>query len=118
MYSDNVETLSDPDLLRPGRELTISTRPTATSEIVDAHVLAYQKYRELGDAAVATGREQNSAAWIQRGRIRVNNAHWLLYSGLRYDRDLLDKVRGRVQERDIAVVRRFIELYGPAPGSR
>jgi len=118
LYAENRSVLSDPDLLTPGMRLTVGTKPGDTELIIEAHVLAYARYRELGDAAIARGRAEASDLWIQAGRIRVNNAHWVLYSGLRYDRNLLERVTESVPERDLDVVRGFISRFGPAPGSR
>ena len=117
----NANTVIDPDYLRQGSVLDIPIKPDVTGSsgmkaIVDAHVEASRRYRRLGDEATATGRTRGDLWMMQLGLIRVNKAHWVLYSGLRYDPDLLDKAAGAVSERDLEIVRSFISRFGPRPG--
>lgn len=118
LFVHNSDSLPDPDLLRPGLRLVVGDRPDSVMEIREAHLAAYARYRDLGDAAVARGRNTNSAWWIQTGWRRINDAHWVLYSGLRYDPNLLGNAGEAVSERDRTIVLEFITRFGPAPGSR
>jgi len=113
----NSDTVADPDHLRRGIVLTIPKRPDLTGRAVsDAHVEAYIRYRELGDEALQRGRAREDFWSTQLGLIRVNKAHWVLYSGLRYDDILLERVEGRVPQSDLAIVREFVTRFGGNPG--
>ena len=122
---ENEERVRDPDFLRQGLVLEIppspledgTLPPSAVEEVTRAHILAHQRYKELGTQSLAAGRESGNPWAIQRGLIRLNKSHWVLYSGLRYDPDLLDRARGAVSAEDISVVRSFMERFGPRPGA-
>jgi len=62
------------------------------------------------------GRAREEFWSTQLGLIRVNKAHWVLYSGLRYDDNLLERVEGRVPQSDLAIVRAFVTRFGGNPG--
>ncbi|MBU8912825.1 MAG: LysM peptidoglycan-binding domain-containing protein [Spirochaetales bacterium] len=117
LLAANPETVADPDYLRRGSVLNIPPRPDeAARAVADAHVEAYRRYRELGDEALSRGRAQGNVLSIQLGLIRVNKAHWVLYSGLRYDDDLLERAEGTVPRADLDTVRGFITQFGGKPG--
>lgn len=117
LLAANPETVADPDYLRRGSVLNIPGRPDeAARAVTDAHVEAYRRYRELGDQALSRGRTQGNVLSIQLGLIRVNKAHWVLYSGLRYDDGLLERAEGTVPPADLETVRGFITQFGGKPG--
>jgi len=72
----------------------------------------YKVYRSLGEAALSRGRATGNNWLIQLGRIRINKAHWLLYSGLRFDHQLLETYAGQIQDRDARVVRDYVKRFG------
>jgi hypothetical protein len=122
----NDDAITDPDYLRPGARLTIPEwprvdvvlSPARRRELSAAHVVAYEHYRSLGADAVGMGQGQPQW-WLDRlGRTRENNARWVLYSGLRYDENLLDEFSGRVRESDLREVRGYVTRYGLPPNRR
>lgn len=126
LLAANEEEIEDPDYLRPGQRVDVPAWVTVESGLTDeqrarlsqAHVLAYRHYRDLGDAAIGLGMGQPEW-WRERlGRQRLNKAHWVLYSGLRYDEELLDRYAGSVRADDIREVRGFVERYGLPPYRR
>ena len=113
----NSDTVADPDHLWRGTVLNIPQPPDLSRRAVtDAHVEAYIRYRELGDEALQRGQAREDFWSTQLGLIRVNKAHWVLYSGLRYDDNLLERVEGRVPQSDLAIVRAFVTRFGGNPG--
>lgn len=122
----NEDEITDPDYLRPGQRVDAPAWVTVASGLSDeqrarlsqAHVLAYRHYRDLGDAAIGLGMGQPEW-WRERlGRQRLNKAHWVLYSGLRYDEDLLDRYAASIRDEDIREVRGFVERFGLPPTRR
>ncbi len=122
----NDERMVDPDYLRPGHTITIPQWVTVESgltpeqrrAISQAHVLAYRYYRSLGAEAIGIGRGQ-PAWWLsQLGRIRLNKAMWVLYSGLRYDEDLLSRFAASIRDEDVRQVRAFVSRFGLPPTRR
>jgi hypothetical protein len=117
LLAANLETITDPDYLRQGSVLNIPSRPETTDRAVtDAHIGAYRRYRELGDGALSQGRTQGNLWLIQLGLLRVNKAHWVLYSGLRYNDALLERAEGAVPREDLEIVRGFVTRFGDVPG--
>ncbi len=117
----NPETIANPDYLRQGSIVNIPPRPdladgTAARAVTDAHIAAYRRYRELGDRALSQGRTQGDFWLIQLGLIRVNKAHWVLYSGLRYDDELLERAGRTVPPADLEIVRGFVTRFGGKAG--
>ncbi len=117
----NSEAVTNPDYLRQGAVVNLPPRPdladgTVTRAVTDAHMAAYRRYRELGDEALSQGRTQGDLWLIQLGLIRVNKAHWVLYSGLRYDDKLLERAGGTVPPADLEIVRGFVARFGGKPG--
>ena len=101
--------------------MSIPVRPdladgTVTRAVTDAHIAAYRRYRELGDEALSQGRTQGNFWLIQLGLLRVNKARWVLYSGLRYDDELLERAGGIVPPADLEIVRGFVTRFGGKPG--
>lgn len=126
LLAANEFDIEDPDYLRPGQRVDVPAWVTVESGLTDeqrsrlsrAHVLAYRHYRDLGDAAIGLGMGQPEW-WRERlGRRRLNKAHWVLYSGLRYDEQLLDRYAGSIRDDDIREVRGFIERFGLPPTRR
>lgn len=122
----NEDAVEDPDYLRPGQRVEVPAWVTVESGLTDdqrsrlsqAHILAYRHYRDLGDAAIGLGMGQPEW-WRERlGRQRLNKAHWVLYSGLRYDERLLDRFAGSIRDDDIREVRGFVERFGLPPTRR
>ena len=122
----NEDAIEDPDYLQPGQRVDVPAWVTVESGLTDeqrarlsqAHVLAYRHYRDLGDAAIGLGMGQPEW-WRERlGRQRLNKAHWVLYSGLRYDEGLLDRYAGSIRDEDIREVRGFVERFGLPPTRR
>ena len=126
LLAANEEDIEDPDYLRPGQRVDAPAWVTVESGLADgqrarlsqAHVLAYRHYRDLGDAAIGLGMGQPEW-WRQRlGRQRLNKAHWVLYSGLRYDEELIERYAGSIRDDDIREVRGFVERFGLPPYRR
>lgn len=122
----NAAQIEDPDYLRPGQSIEAPAWVTVDSGLTEAqrarlseaHVLAYRHYRDLGDGAIGLGMGQPEW-WRERlGRIRLNKAHWVLYSGLRYDPELLDRYAGSIRDHDVAEVRSYVERFGLPPNRR
>ncbi|MFW5718015.1 MAG: LysM peptidoglycan-binding domain-containing protein [Spirochaetota bacterium] len=122
----NDEQLEDPDYLRPGRTIRIPEWVTVDSGLTGdqrrrlshAHVLAYERYRSLGDDAIGLGRGQ-PAWWLSRlAQIRMNKALWVLFSGLRYDEDLLTSFASSIRDEDARRVGEFRERFGLPPYRR
>ena len=122
----NDERLADPDYLRPGQSIAVPAWVTVESgltedrrrELSSAHVLAYRHYRSLGSDAIGLGIGQ-PAWWLARlGRTRMNKALWVLYSGLRYDEQLLDRFSGQIHHDDARQVRGFVNQFGLPPFRR
>ena len=116
----NDDSIIDPDYLRPGFPLTVPDWPEVTVPLTDsrrdelsaAHVVAYEHYRSLGANAVGLG-QGRPQWWLQRlGRTRDSNARWVLYSGLRYNQDLLVDFADRIAEADLREVRGYISRFG------
>ena len=126
LLQTNDERIEDPDYLRPGQTVEIPAWVTVASGLTSeqrralsaAHVLAYQHYLALGDDAIGLGMGQ-PAWWRERlGRMRLNKAHWVLYSGLRYDPDLVATFASEIRDADIAEVRGYRERFGLPPNRR
>ncbi|MFW5688499.1 MAG: LysM peptidoglycan-binding domain-containing protein [Spirochaetota bacterium] len=122
----NDERIEDPDYLRPGQTVEIPAWVTVASGLTSeqrrrlsaSHVLAYRHYLALGDDAIGLGMGQPEW-WRERlGRVRLNKAHWVLYSGLRYDPDLLSTFASDIRDEDIAEVRGYRERFGLPPNRR
>jgi hypothetical protein len=122
----NADSVSDPDFLRQGSVLDIPPSPlrggvlpaSAVPAVTDAHILAHERYRDLGRQSLAAGRETGNPWAVQQGLIRINKSRWVLYSGLRYDDELPQRAAGRVSADDLEILRGFIRVYGPRPGGR
>ena len=120
LYVLNRDRYRDPDLILPGDEITIynplgdpqALSPAQTDALLDAHIATYKVYRALGDEALERGLRTGNRWLIQRGRIRINKAHWLLYSGTRFDRAFLERWGDEIDERDLRVVRQYLERFG------
>jgi hypothetical protein len=120
LYVLNQDGYPDPDLMRPGEVVEIypsldsdgelSTRDI--SVLSDAYVETYRAYRKVGIEALERGRASGSRYWIERSRNKINKAHWLLYSGHRFNRELLGTYAERIDDRDERVVRRYLERFG------
>mgnify|MGYP006293679233 CR=1 FL=1 len=126
LLAANEDDIEDPDYLRPGQRVDVPAWVTVESGLTDeqrsrlsqAHVLAYRHYRDLGDAAIGLGMGQPEW-WRERlGRRRLNKAHWVLYSGLRYDEELLERYAGSIRDDDTREVRGFVERFGLPPYRR
>jgi hypothetical protein len=122
----NPDELEDPDYLRPGQRITVPAWVTVESGLIaeqrrrlsEAHVIAYHHYRRLGARAIGLGMGQPQW-WLERlGRARLNKAHWVLYSGLRYDDDLLSTFGDAIRDEDVRQVRGFVDTYGLPPYRR
>jgi hypothetical protein len=109
----------DPDLIRPGDIVEIY--PSLDSDgdlsgrdvevLSEAYVETYGAYRQIGIEALERGRASGSRYWIERSRNKINKAHWLLYSGHRFNPQLLAEYGGRIDDRDERVVRRYLERF-------
>ena len=124
LYMLNRERFSDPDLVRPGDIVEIYPSLASDGELSaqdievlsQAYVDTYSVYRRIGIEALERGRERGSRYWITRSRIKINKAHWLLYSGHRFNRNLAAEYAERIDERDLRVVRDYLERFGyPEP---
>ncbi len=117
LYAANRETFSDPDFMLPGQRINVpesvledGTLSAAETVVVsEAHVVAYERYRRLGEVTLARGRETESQ-WL------INKSHWVLYSALRYNPDLLEEFAHRISTADRQVVQAYVRKYG-MPGT-
>jgi len=120
LYMLNRAGFPNPDLIEPGQVIRIyqplgtpgELTPAAKEVLLTAYVDTYKVYRSLGEAALSRGRATGNNWLIQLGRIRINKAHWLLYSGLRFDHQLLETYAGQIQDRDARVVRDYVKRFG------
>ncbi|NBB91376.1 MAG: hypothetical protein GVY23_09245 [Spirochaetes bacterium] len=120
LYMLNHERFPDPDLVRPGDIVEIYPSLASDGELSaqdievlsQAYVDTYSVYRRIGMAALERGRERGSRYWITRSRIKINKAHWLLYSGHRFNQNLAAEYAERIDERDLRVVRNYLERFG------
>jgi len=125
LYVLNKERFENPDLILPGERVEIypslkadgRLTDTELSVLMDAYVETYKRYRALGEEAFASARDSNDAYLLERSQLYINKAQWLLYSGLRYSRDLLDTHSDQIDDRDMRVVREYVDRFGylPAP---
>ena len=110
----NEDTVTDPDFLRPGQRITVPEwdglplSSEETSVLAAAHLLAYERYRVLGESSTAESDRR-------LGAIRINKSLWVLYSGLRYDHGLVDSIRGEIRVDDAEKIDGFIARYGYPP---
>jgi hypothetical protein len=120
LYMLNRERFPDPDLMRPGDIVEIYPSLASDGELSQAdievlsqaYVDTYRVYRTIGIEALERGRERGSRYWILRSRIKINKAHWLLYSGHRFNRDLAEEYADSIDSRDLRVVRGYLERFG------
>lgn len=120
LYTLNRDGFPNPDLILPGETVNIypslkadgSLTEPELAVLLEAYVDTYRRYRRIGEGALSRGRETGSQYQIQRGRLYVNKAQWLLYSGLRYSRDLLDRYAAEIDEGDLRAVRQYVERFG------
>jgi len=120
LYQLNSSEFPNPDFIAQGARIDIYERLDGDGKLtdrelatlLDAYVRTYSTYRELGERALARGRDNGSKWDIQLGRIRINKAHWLLYSGLRFHHGFIDDFSERIQDRDERVVRNYVERFG------
>lgn len=120
LYMLNRGRFSDPDLMRPGDIVKIYPSLASDGELsardIDvlsrAYLDTYRVYRTIGIEALERGRERGSRYWIVRSRIKINKAHWVLYSGHRFNRDLAEEYADSIDERDLRVVRGYLERFG------
>ena len=123
LYMLNRRDFPNPDFIRPGDTVAVYPSLRADGNLSDrdlevllgAYVDTYQRYRSLGRELLQRGREENRSAALSRGRFYVNKAQWLLYSGTRYSRDLLDQYGDEIAPEDARTVRQFIASFGYAP---
>lgn len=126
IYVANEEQVVDPDYLRPGQQIQVPRWVTLSSgltssqrrELSAAHVEAHQMYKELGSAAIGLGAGQPEWWLRSLGRERANKAEWVLYSGLRYNEDLLSDFEDQIASADRARVQSYVERFGLPPDRR
>lgn len=124
LYQENQDSVVDPDYLTPGQVLVVPEWIEAgpidgawLRELSEAHVTAHRMYAALGDDAIGLGAGQ-PRWWLDRlGRERANKALWVLYSGLRYNRQLLDEFSAQIDAASVRQVRAYIDRFGYPPGS-
>jgi hypothetical protein len=120
LYVLNRSDFPDPDLIRPGSTVEIYRSLAADGELSEgdiarlseAYVETYRVYRRLGTEALERGRATDSRYLLTRARIRINKAHWLLYSGHRLNPRLAEQYASRIDDRDLRVVRSYLERFG------
>lgn len=123
LYAANANTFADPDFMLPGQRVNVPQSLLADGEldpadvavISDAHLTAYERYRRLGEQAIERGRSDGSQWLVNSGRLRINKSHWVLYSGLRYAPQLLDRYAERIRPEDRETVAGFVRRFGPPP---
>lgn len=120
LYAVNADTFADPDFMLPGQSIMVPESVLADGSLSDAdvtvlseaHVIAYERYRRLADVSIAQGRESGIQWLITLGNRRLNKAHWVLYSGLRYNVDLLEEYAHRISAADRQAVQAYLNKYG------
>lgn len=123
VYLRNQPALDNPDRISPFTTLRLGRYPLSDGdlteeerrEILDGYVAAYKAYRKHGEEALDSGRSGSSEYLIQRGRVLINKAHWLLYRGLTFDEELLDRYSEEIQDRDRRVVEEYLRRFGAPP---
>jgi len=126
IYEANEEKVVDPDYLRPGQQIQVPRWVTVSSgltrsqrdELSAAHVAAHQMYKSLGSEAVGLGAGQPDWWLRSLGRERANKAEWVLYSGLRYNEDLLSEFEESIAPADRTRVQSYVERFGLPPNRR
>jgi hypothetical protein len=126
LYQENQSSVVDPDFLRPGQTISIPEWIASGSPITgqyqraisEAHITAHKMYDALGEDAIGLGAGQPQW-WLQRlGRERANKALWVLYSGLRYNRELLSQYGDELDRETVLQIERYIERFGYPPEPR
>lgn len=120
LYSLNAGRFADPDLIRPGDVVAVypaldsdgELSRSDTGVLSEAYLETYRAYRAIGLEALERGRASGSRYWIERSRNKINKAHWLLYSGHRFNPDLVDEYADGIDPRDLRVVRGYLERFG------
>jgi hypothetical protein len=126
IYLRNVGRLDHPDQISPYRDLSLGTAPLEDGtlddeereELLRGYVAAYQAYRRHGEEALDIGLNNSNEYIIQRGRVLINKAQWLLYRGLVIDPGYLDDYETDIQERDRPVVEDYRQRFGLPIDSR
>ncbi len=123
LYEWNADAIDDPDHLQINTPLRIpeSLMHNATlgeharEHLMDAYVVAYQAYRDIGatlrDRARITGRRDLDV----RSRLKFSKAQWLLYSGTRFDADYIATRSAAIHASDIEAVTHFLDRFGRPP---
>ncbi len=123
VYLRNRPAVDNPDRISPYTTLRLGAYPLSggslrdreRSELLEGYVAAYQAYRRHGEDALESGRSRSSEYLIQRGRLLINKAHWLLYRGLAFDQGFLDRHSNEIQDRDRRVVEEYLRRFGAPP---
>ena len=120
IYLRNAPPLDHPDRISPYRDLTLGTAPLQDGsldgeereELLQGYTAAYQAYRHHGEETLDIGLNHSNEYLIQRGRVLINKAQWLLYRGLVIDPGFLDDYKADIQDRDRRVVEEYKERFG------
>ncbi len=120
VYARNSASLANPDRISPFTTLALGVNPAAdgalspseSRELLEGYVTAYKAYRRAGEEALESGRRRSSEYLLQQSRLLVNKAHWLLYRGLAFDEEFLDRFSDEIQERDRRVVEEYLRRFG------
>lgn len=116
LLAANQDAIGNPDLLRPGQTIVIpsrpSTRATADSSLLSAHVLAYRRYRDYGAHAIRHSEQLGNSWVLSIGKRLENKALWVLYSGLRFDPGILDSFADEIDRADRQTVNGFVDRFG------
>lgn len=120
IFRRNAPPLDHPDRISPYSNLRLGIAPLEDGaldreereELLEGYVEAYQAYRHRGEEALSIGLNRSNEYIIQRGRVLVNKAQWLLYRGLVIDPDFLDEYASDIQDRDRRVVESYLKRFG------
>ena len=112
LYAVNSEAVSNPDLIYPGQVISLladtqSTDDMTTQERLSLAAGHVETYRAYINSAESVARESS------RGRQLVNAAHWVLYSAVGFDDQVLERYSDEIRESDREIVESYLERFGP-----
>ena len=124
LYNLNRDNFSNPDLILPGQQVSIypslkddgRLSDVERSHLMDAYIQTYRRYRSLGNEWLDRAARSGDRYPRRQGRIFIDKAQWLLYSGLRYSQSYLERYSDSINAEDAAVVDSYVERFGyPEP---
>ncbi|MDH5655132.1 MAG: HU family DNA-binding protein [Spirochaetia bacterium] len=122
LYYTNKSRFEDPDLLMIGDKIHVYEKlgdpknlaPEKKRQLVQAYITMYRVSRALGEKEIAT----EKPGLMQKGKKRIEESRWTLYTALRYDHNLLDTYEDAIYPEDNDIVDDFIDRFGYGDGSK